>query len=92
MVIHRSHQNLQIQMVDDIAGKTLFSCSTQDPEFRSQHLKGGNLEGAEKLGQMVAQAAKGAGIQKAVFDRGGYLYHGRVKAAAEAAREHGLEI
>ncbi|MBI3322345.1 MAG: 50S ribosomal protein L18 [Candidatus Omnitrophica bacterium] len=92
LVVHRSHLHLYAQMVDDFAGKTLLSCSTQDAEFRKQAAKGGTLEAAKRLGEALAKEASGAGIKKVVFDRGGYVYHGRVKALADAAREHGLEF
>ena len=92
LVVHRSHLHLYAQVVDDRAGKTLLACSTQDGEFRKQMSKGGTLEAAKRLGQVLAKEASGAGIKKVVFDRGGYMYHGRVKALADAAREHGLEF
>ncbi len=92
LVVHRSHLHLYAQVVDDLAGKTLLACSTQDPELRRQGSKGGALEAAKRLGQALAKEASGAGIKKVVFDRGGYMYHGRVKALADSAREHGLEL
>ncbi len=92
LVVHRSHLNLTAQLIDDVAGKTLAACSTKTKSFRQQYSKGGDVEAAKRLGGWVAQAAKTAGIQKVVFDRGGYLYHGRVKALAEAARSQGLEV
>ena len=91
-MVHRSHLHLYTQVVDDMAGKTLLACSTQDAEFRKQVSKGGTLEAAKRLGQALAKEASGAGIKKVVFDRGGYMYHGRVKALADSAREHGLEL
>ncbi|MBI3322976.1 MAG: 50S ribosomal protein L18 [Candidatus Omnitrophica bacterium] len=92
LVVHRSHLHLYAQVVDDIAGKTLLACSTLDPELRKQTAKGGTLEAAKRLGQALAKEATGAGIRKVVFDRGGYMYHGRVKALADSARESGLEL
>lgn len=92
LVVHRSHLNLYAQVVDDIAGKTLLACSTLDPKLRKQAAKGGTLEAAKRLGQLLAKEASGAGIKKVVFDRGGYMYHGRVKALADSARENGLEL
>lgn len=92
LVVRRSHLHLYAQVVDDLARKTLVSCSTLQPEFRKQHAKGGNVEAAKHLGEWVAQSALSAGIKRVAFDRGGYLYHGRVKALAEGARGKGLEL
>lgn len=92
LVVHRSHLHLQAQVVDDIAGRTLVSCSTLQEEFRKAQKKGGNVEAARALGERVAERAKASGIRSVVFDRGGYPYHGRVKALAEAARANGLEF
>lgn len=90
--VHRSHQNLFLQIIDDVKGETLVGISTQDPEFRKQVSYGGNLKAAAALGEVLAQRAKSKGITRIVFDRGGYLYHGRVRAVAEAARKGGLEF
>ena len=90
--VHRSHLHLEAQLIDDLAGRTLVHCSTRQKAFHQKGLKGGNLEGAKRLGEMVAQKAKEAGITKVVFDRGGFAYHGRVKALAEAVRAQGLEV
>ncbi len=92
LVVRRSSLHLYAQIVDDMAGKTLVTCSTLQPAFRKNVARGGNVEAAKRLGEQVAQVAKAAGIGKVVFDRGGYLYHGRVKALAEAARAQGLEF
>ena len=92
LVVHRSHLHMVAQIVDDVAGKTLLTCSTRHPEFRKKFQKGGNVEAAKRLGELVAQSASAAGIKKVVFDRGGYTYHGRVKALAEAARAKGLML
>ena len=92
LVVHRSHLHMQAQIVDDTAGKTLVSCSTNHPDFIKAYKKGGNVEAAKRLGEMVAEAAKKSGISKVVFDRGGYPFHGRVKALTEAARAKGLEV
>ncbi len=89
--VYRSHKQLYVQIIDDIAGKTLLGRSTKDE--RLKHLKtGGNLEAAKQLGKLVAEEALKQGITRVVFDRGGYQYHGRVKALAEAAREGGLQF
>ena len=92
LVVHRSHLHLYAQLVDDLAGRTLLTCSTLQSEFRRKFPKGGNVVAAKHLGEQVAQGALSAGIKRVVFDRGGYAYHGRVKALAEAAREKGLEL
>ncbi|MFH0839766.1 MAG: 50S ribosomal protein L18 [Candidatus Omnitrophota bacterium] len=90
MVVHRSLANLHVQFVDDINQKTVYSISTLDPKVKSQIKYGGNIKAAETLGIQAALNAKSRGISKVVFDRGGYLYHGRIKAFAEAARKNGL--
>ena len=90
MVVHRSHLHLQAQIVDDRKESTVLSCSTLDPEFRKGCPKGGNLEAARRLGEYLGGKAVSAGIQKVVFDRGGYPFHGRVKAMVEGARTKGL--
>lgn len=92
LVVYRSHLHLYAQIVDDASGKTLAAASTRHPEFLKQYPKGGNVEAAKKLGELVARAASLAGISTVVFDRAGYLYHGRVKALAEGARATGLEF
>ena len=92
LCVHRSLKNMQAQIVDDIAGKVLFGLSTMDKELRSKIKNGGNINAASLLGEALAQRAKAKGIKKVCFDRGGYLYHGRVKAFAEGARKGGLEF
>ena len=88
--VFRSNNNIFAQIIDDEASKTLVSASSIDKELKLEN--GGNIEAAEKVGELLAKRAKKAKISKVVFDRGGYLYHGRVKALAEAARENGLEF
>ena len=88
--VFRSNSNIFAQIIDDEASKTLVSASSIDKELKLEN--GGNVEAAEKVGELLAKRAKKAKISKVVFDRGGYLYHGRVKALAEAARENGLEF
>jgi len=88
--VYRSLHHIYAQVIDDVAGSTLVSASSA--EKGSGIAGGGNLSGAKTVGRLVAERAKEKGIQKVVFDRGGYLYHGRVKALAEAAREAGLEF
>ena len=87
--VFRSGTNIYAQIIDDVAGKTLVSASSLEKAFDG---RGSNVEGAKKVGQMVAERAKAAGITTVVFDRGGYVYHGRVAALAEGAREGGLEF
>ena len=88
--VFRSNNNIFAQIIDDEASKTLVSASSIDKELKLEN--GGNTEAAEKVGELLAKRAKKAKISKVVFDRGGYLYHGRVKALAESARENGLEF
>lgn len=93
--IYRSSNNIYAQVIDDLAGRTLASASSLDTSLRgdkSSRSIGGNVEAAKKVGQLVADRAKAAGVTKVVFDRGGYLYHGRVQALADAARENGLDF
>ena len=88
--VFRSNSNIFAQIIDDEASKTLVSASSIDKELKLEN--GGKIEAAEKVGELLAKRAKKAKISKVVFDRGGYLYHGRVKALADAARENGLEF
>ena len=88
--VFRSLNNIYAQIIDDTKGVTLVSASTLDKELKSNY--GGNKEAAKAVGQLVAKRAKDAGITKVVYDRGGYLYHGRVKELADGAREGGLEF
>ena len=88
--VFRSSKHIYAQIIDDVAGVTLVSASTLSPEFGKN--PGGNIEAAKKVGLLVAEKAKAKGIEVVVFDRGGYLYHGRVAALAEGAREGGLQF
>ncbi|WP_293877719.1 MULTISPECIES: 50S ribosomal protein L18 [unclassified Sphingomonas] len=88
--IHRSGKHIYAQVIDDVAGKTVASASTLEKDVRDQ--SGANVAAATAVGTRVAEKAKEAGVTQVVFDRGGFLYHGRVKALAEAAREAGLEF
>lgn len=90
--VFRSLTNIYAQVIDDIAGRTLVSASTVDKEIAAQVAGKKKTEAAKIVGQVLAERAKGAGISKVVFDRGGYKYHGRVAALAEGAREGGLEF
>ena len=87
--VFRSETNIYAQIIDDVAGKTLVSASSLEKGFACDGTKS---DAAKKVGQMVAERAKAAGITNVVFDRGGYVYHGRVAALAEGAREGGLEF
>ena len=87
--VFRSNANIYAQIIDDVNGLTLVSANTLEKEFEGAT---GNIEAAKKVGQMVAERAKAKGIEKVVFDRNGYIYHGRVAAVAESAREAGLEF
>ena len=88
--IHRSGQHIYAQVIDDAAGKTLAAASTLGADNAGK--TGATVDAAKAVGQRVAEAAKAAGVTQVVFDRGGFLYHGRVKALADAARESGLEF
>lgn len=91
--VFRSNQNVYAQVIDDTVGKTLASASTLDPEVKGRlEGNGGTIDAAKLVGEVVAKRALAAGVTKVVFDRAGYLYHGRVAALAEAAREAGLEF
>ena len=89
LCVFRSENHIYAQIIDDVAGNTLVSASTVEKSFEG---KGSNIEAAKKIGQTVAERALKAGIEEVVFDRGGYIYHGRVKALAEGAREGGLKF
>ena len=86
--VHRTNKQIYVQVIDDIQGITLASASTLDKDLGIKN--GGNVEAAQKVGKLVAERAKKAGVEKVQFDRGSFLYHGRVKAVAEGAREGGL--
>ncbi len=90
LAVFRSTKHITAQVIDDRTGRTLASASTVEADLRSAY--GGNVDAATKVGQLVAQRAKEAGVEKVVFDRGGFGYHGRVAALADAARAAGLEF
>ena len=92
MCVTRSNNNIYVQLVDDVAGKTIYGVSTLGPEFKATGKNGANVEGAAALGEIVGKNALELGVTEVVFDRGGNLYHGRVQALAEAAREAGLKF
>lgn len=90
--VFRSGRNIYAQVIDDSKGETLVSASTLDPDLREKYSGRGNREAAAEVGKLIAKRASGAGIQDVVFDRGGYIFHGRIKALADAAREAGLNF
>ncbi|HHW26184.1 MAG TPA: 50S ribosomal protein L18 [Firmicutes bacterium] len=92
LCVFRSLNHIYAQVVDDTARVTLAFASSNEPAFRETHKSGGNIAAAQAVGKMIAQRALDKGIKQVVFDRGGYLYHGRVKALADAAREGGLDF
>lgn len=90
--VFRSAQHIYAQVIDDVEGRTLAQASTLDKDLRGSLKSGGNKKAAEEVGKLVGQRAVKAGVDTVIFDRGGYLFHGRVKALAEAARESGLKF
>jgi large subunit ribosomal protein L18 len=91
LAVFRSLKHIYAQAIDDASGKTLACASSRDPQLRGGSA-GGNRDAAKRVGESIAQKLKDAGVQSVVFDRGGFLYHGRVKALAEAIREGGLKF
>jgi large subunit ribosomal protein L18 len=92
LAVFRSTKHIYVQAIDDAEGRTLAASSSRDPELRGKHPHGGNIAAAKAVGELIAGRIKDAGIKRVVFDRGGYLYHGRVKALAEAMRSAGVEF
>ncbi len=92
LCVFRSLRHIHAQVINDAEGRTLASASSIDGEVRKQIKGGGNVAAAKLIGKVVAERAKAAGVEKVVFDRGGYQYHGRVRALADAAREAGLQF
>lgn len=90
--IYRSNKHIYAQVIDDVSGNTLASASTLDKELVADVKNGGTVEAAQKVGELVAKRALEKGVSSIVFDRGGYLYHGRVQALADAARAAGLQF
>ncbi|MCF6155982.1 MAG: 50S ribosomal protein L18 [Candidatus Brocadia sp.] len=88
----RTLRHIYCQIINDIEGRTLAAASTQSPDIQSQIKYGGNVKAAEIVGKKIADEAKNKGITKVVFDKGGYKYHGRIKALAESARKHNLSF
>ena len=93
--IYRSVSHIYAQVIDDLSGSTVASAASTEPALKTTYsgaTRGGNVEGAKALGRTIAERLIAKGIKRVVFDRGGFLYHGRIKAVAEAAREAGLEF
>jgi len=90
--VHRTGKQIYAQVIDDTKGLTLASASSLDKDIRADIKSGANVEAAAKIGKILAERAVKAGVKEVVFDRGAYMYHGRVKALAEAAREGGLSF
>jgi large subunit ribosomal protein L18 len=90
--VHRSSKHIYAQVIDDVRGQTLAAASSLEKPLRGSLKSGANVEAAKAVGKLVAERAAAKGVKDVVFDRGGYLYHGRVKALADAAREGGLKF
>jgi large subunit ribosomal protein L18 len=92
LCVHRSTKHIRAQVVDDASGRTLAFASSLDKDVRAQIKGGGNIAASKVVGKVIAERARAQGVENVVFDRGGYQYHGRVQALAEAAREAGLKF
>lgn len=92
LCVFRSNKNISVQIIDDVNGVTLASASTVDKELKPQVAYGGNKDAAKAVGEAIAKRAIAKGIEEVTFDRGGFLYHGRVKELADSAREAGLKF
>jgi large subunit ribosomal protein L18 len=92
LTVFRSSKHIYVQLIDDAKGHTLAAASTLEKSMRGEGKKGANIEAAKAVGKLIAERAKEKGLKDVVFDRGGYLYHGRIKALADAAREGGLNF
>jgi large subunit ribosomal protein L18 len=90
--VFRSDRNISVQIIDDVSGTTLAAASTLDKDVKSKFKNGANSEAAAEIGKLIAERGKKAGVEQVIFDRGAYIYHGRVKALADAAREGGLQF
>lgn len=90
--VHRTNANIYAQVIDDVDSKTVCTCSTLDPEFRATGKLGSNKEAAELVGELIGKRALDKGVTTVTFDRGGRIYHGRVKALADGARKAGLKF
>jgi large subunit ribosomal protein L18 len=92
LAVFRSLKHISAQLIDDDAGRTLAAADSRSKEFRQRYGSGGTVAAARAVGELLAQRARAAGIERVVFDRGGYKYHGRIRALAEAARAGGLQF
>ncbi|MGH9686262.1 MAG: 50S ribosomal protein L18 [Candidatus Acidiferrales bacterium] len=92
LCVHRSSRHIRAQVIDDASARTIVSASSLDKDVRSQIRGGGNIAASKVVGKIIAERARAKGVENVVFDRGGYQYHGRVQALAEAAREAGLKF
>lgn len=92
LCVHRSNSHIYAQIIDATGGSVLASASTLEKAVREQVKNGGNVDAARLIGQRIAEKARGLGVEKVAFDRSGFAFHGRIKALADAAREHGLQF
>jgi large subunit ribosomal protein L18 len=92
LCVHRTTKHIRAQVIDDVTGKTIVAASSLDKEVRGIIKSGGNIAASKVVGKVVAERARAKGVEKVVFDRGGYQYHGRVQALADSAREAGLKF
>ena len=92
LCVHRTSRHVRAQVIEDQSGRTLVSASSLDKEVRALIKSGGNIAASKVVGKIIAERARAQGVEKVVFDRGGYQYHGRVQALADAAREAGLKF
>lgn len=92
LCVHRTTRHIRAQVIDDLTGRTIVAASSLDKEVREVIKGGGNVAASKVVGKIIAERAKAKGVEKVVFDRGGYQYHGRVQALADSAREAGLQF
>jgi large subunit ribosomal protein L18 len=92
LAVFRSNKHIYAQLIDDASGATLASAASNEAEAKKKLSSGSNVEAAKAVGRLIAERAKARGLEAAVFDRGGYIFHGRVRALAESARESGLKL
>ena len=92
LCVHRTTRHIRAQVIDDLTGRTIVAASSLDKEVRDVIKGGGNVAASKVVGKIIAERAKAKGVEKVVFDRGGYQYHGRVQALADSAREAGLQF
>ncbi|HXU50066.1 MAG TPA: 50S ribosomal protein L18 [Candidatus Binatia bacterium] len=92
LCVHRTTRHIRAQVIDDLTGRTIVSASSLDKDVRDVIKGGGNVAASKVVGKVIAERAKAKGVEKVVFDRGGYQYHGRVQALADSAREAGLQF